>query len=218
MSRYKLIIFDWDGTLVDSTQRIVDSMQKAATLVGLSPLPDTDIKNIIGLGLPEAIKTLWPAVNDAEAKALAPHYTRYFVSESKVEMGLFAGAQECLESLARQGYLLAVATGKTRSGLDRMLSDLKVGHLFAITRCADETRSKPDPLMLHEILTSMSVAPHEALMVGDTTFDLDMAAAASVPAIAMSHGAHDLKKLTASNPVEICHNINQLTDWIQTHG
>lgn len=218
MSHYKLVVFDWDGTLVDSTSRIVDSMQKAASLVGLSALPDTDVKNIIGLGLPEAIKTLWPNIKETEAAALAPEYTRFFVTDSTVEMGMFAGAKELLEELAARGYLLAVATGKTRNGLDRMMRDLKVGHLFAITRCADETRSKPHPLMLHEILASMSVAPSEALMVGDTTFDLDMAVAANMPAIAMSHGAHDIARLVASKPIDICHNINELRDWIITHG
>ncbi len=218
MSHYKLIVFDWDGTLVDSTKRIVDSMQKAAKLVGMSALPDTDVKNIIGLGLPEAIKTLWPNVKDEEAAQLAPEYTRFFVTDSTVEMGMFAGAREMLEELAGRGYLLAVATGKTRNGLDRMMRDLKVGHLFSITRCADETRSKPHPLMLHEILNAMSVAAHEALMVGDTSFDLDMASAAEMPSLAMSHGAHDMARLKASKPLDILHNINELRDWIITHG
>src|SRR5690554_6415050 len=133
MSHYKLIVFDWDGTLVDSTKRSVDSMQKAARLVGMSALPDTDVKNIIGLGLPEAIRTLWPSVQDEQVAQLAPEYTRFFVTDSTVEMGLFAGVYGLLEDLAARGYLLAVATGKTRNGLDLMLRDLKVGHLFAVT-------------------------------------------------------------------------------------
>ena len=133
-------------------------------------------------------------------------------------MDIFAGAVELLEELLQRGYLLAVAPGKTRKGLDRMMRDLNLGHLFAITRCADETHSKPDPLMLNEILESLKLIPQEALMVGDTSFDMDMATAANMPAVAMSYGAHDLVKLAASNPLGVCHNINELRDWIITYG
>lgn len=218
MSRCKLVVFDWDGTLVNSTARIVDSMQQAADIVGMPKLPDLAIKHIIGLGLPEAIRTLWPGINDATLAEIVPHYARFFITDSKVEMDLFAGAVELLEELLQRGYLLAVATGKTRKGLDRMMRDLNLGHLFAITRCADETHSKPDPLMLNEILESLKLIPQEALMVGDTSFDMDMATAANMPAVAMSYGAHDLVKLAASNPLGVCHNINELRDWIITYG
>lgn len=216
--RYKLIIFDWDGTLVNSTERIIDSMQQAGKFLEMPELEDIAVQHIIGLGLPEAIRTLWPDADDAQVAEIAPQYARFFVSDSTVEMSMFDGAYDMLEELLRQGHILAVATGKTRKGLDRMMRDLKLGHLFAVTRCADETRSKPHPQMLHEILSELGVAPHEALMVGDTTFDLDMAAAAGVSSIAMSHGAHDVEKLMASKPLAVCHNINQLRDWILTHG
>lgn len=218
MLRYKLIIFDWDGTLVDSTGRIVDSMQQAAKAVGLPAISDLAVKHIIGLGLPEAIRTLWPSISEDALKELALQYAHFFVTESKVEMSLYNGARDLLKELMLRGFVLAVATGKSRRGLDRMMRDMKLGHLFAITRCADETRSKPNPLMLHEILESMSITPQEALMVGDTSFDLDMANAANINAVAMTHGAHDIPRLTNSNPIAVCHNINELRDWIITNG
>lgn len=218
MQRYKLIIFDWDGTLVDSTSRIVDSMQQAAREVGLPSIPDKAVKHIIGLGLPEAIRTLWPNIEEQQLNELSQQYARLFVSDSSVEMSLYTGAKDFLKELMLRGFILAVATGKSRKGLDRMMREMKLGHLFAITRCADETHSKPDPLMLNEILESLGVAAHEALMVGDTSFDLDMANAANVDAVAMSHGAHDLSRLQNSKPVAVCHNINELRDWIITNG
>lgn len=218
MSNYKLVIFDWDGTLVDSTQRIVDSMQQASREVGLPALPDAAVQNIIGLGLPEALQTLWPGIAGEQLAGMTRVYARYFVSDSQVGMGFFEGAVEFLQGLLQRGYLLAVATGKSRKGLDRMLRDLHVGHLFAATRCADETRSKPDPLMLHELLAELSVAPHEAIMIGDTTYDLDMAAAAGVAAVAMGHGAHDEQQLLACRPLTICHSMRELNDWMLRHG
>ena len=134
MLRYKLIIFDWDGTVVNSTARIIDSMQQAATAVGMPVLPNLAIQNIIGLGLPEAIRTLWPSVNESQVAAIAPQYAHFFTTESKVEMELFDGVRLLLKDLLQRGHVLAVATGKTRKGLDRMMRELKLGHLFAITR------------------------------------------------------------------------------------
>lgn len=218
MPNYKLVVFDWDGTLVDSTQRIVDSMQQAAREVGLPPVPDADVQNIIGLGLPEALRTVWPGIQGDALAAMTTVYARFFVSDSQVGMGFFPGAERFLQDLLQRGHLLAVATGKSRRGLDRMLRDLKVGHLFAATRCADETRSKPDPLMLQELLAELGVAPAEALMVGDTTYDLDMAAAAGVASVAMGHGAHDEQRLLACRPLAICHSMRELNEWMVTYG
>lgn len=216
--RFKLIIFDWDGTLVDSTQRIVDSMQQAAGEVGLPPVADAAVQNIIGLGLPEALRTVWPAIDASQLQSMTQVYARYFVSDSQVAMGFFPGTPGFLAGLVERGYLLAVATGKSRRGLDRMLRDLKVGHCFAATRCADETRSKPHPLMLKELLSELNVAPDEALMVGDTTYDVDMAHAAGVAAVAMGHGAHDDDVLLACGPLAVCHSIYELNDWIGING
>ncbi|WP_221795049.1 HAD-IA family hydrolase [Oceanobacter mangrovi] len=212
--RYELIVFDWDGTLADSTGRIVDSMQLAGRLVGLPAISDAAVQNIIGLGLPEAIRTLWPDIKADQLDVMRDAYARNFVYDSQVKMQLFDGAEQLLASLQSQGKLLAVATGKSRRGLDRILDDLKLGHRFVITRCADETRSKPDPLMLREILAELNVAPEEALMVGDTTYDLDMAAAAGVDSVGMSHGAHEEDVLWVSKPKQIFHSLAELHDWL----
>lgn len=218
MLNYKLVIFDWDGTLVDSTGRIIDSMQQAAREVQLPVVADAAVQNIIGLGLPEALETLWPGIAGEQMAVMIKAYARFFVSDSQVGMGFFPGAVDFLEGLLRQERLLAVATGKSRKGLDRMLRDLQVGHLFAATRCADETRSKPHPLMLEQILAELSVAPHEALMIGDTTYDLNMATAAGVASVAMGHGAHDESQLLACRPLAVCHSIAELNDWVQQYG
>lgn len=218
MPSFKLIIFDWDGTLVNSTARIVDSMQRAAAENSMPAVTDAAVQNIIGLGLPEAIRVLWPTIDDEQLAQMIPAYVRNFTTDSVVAMEMFAGARETLEQLLLRNHLLAVATGKARKGLDRMMRDFKLGHLFAATRCADETRSKPDPLMLNELLAALSVAPHEALMVGDTTYDLEMANAAGVASIGMSYGAHDVKRLQTCQPLAICHSMHELQNWIINHG
>ena len=215
--KYELLIFDWDGTLCDSTGRIVDSMQQAARESGLRAVPDSAVQNIIGLGLPEAIRTVWPEINEEQMSPMKEAYARYFLKDSLVGMGLFPGAQELLRQ--QQDFRrLAVATGKSRKGLDRVLSDLGVGRFFAVTRCADETLSKPDPLMLKQILAEIGVPVERALMVGDTSFDLDMANAIGMDSVAMSHGAHDEAVLLACRPKAICHSINELSEWIKQYG
>lgn len=215
--RFELIIFDWDGTLADSTGRIVDSMRVAGQRVGLPTVLDASIQNIIGLGLPEALKTVWPAITDEQLVAMRTEYARLFVDDSKVPMQLFPGAREMLHQLKDQGRQLAVATGKSRKGLDRLLNDLELVSAFNITRCADETRSKPDPLMLKEILSELAVPEDKTLMVGDTTYDLDMANALGIATVAMSHGAHDEPLLLSREPEALLHSIHELESWI-THS
>ena len=218
MRSFKVIVFDWDGTLVNSTGRIINSMHQAAKEHGLPPQTDAAVQNIIGLGLPEAITALWPNIEQAVLNSMIPSYARYFLSESEVGMEMYAGARALLEQLKADGYWLAVATGKSRKGLDRMMHDLNLGHLFMLTRCADETRSKPHPQMLQELLEAFGVEAQEALMIGDSTYDLDMARAIGVASIGMTHGAHDAKRLQASQPLALCDNIQQLQQWIELHG
>jgi|TARA_R110001583_G_scaffold47798_2_gene149697 phosphoglycolate phosphatase len=214
---YQVIIFDWDGTLVDSTGRIVDSMQRAARDIGLPEVPDSAVQNIIGLGLPEAIKTVWPDIQSDQLPPMSAAYAHYFVVDSQVGMDFFPEARDMLERL-RSNHRLAVATGKSRKGLDRMLDDMAIRHCFDITRCADETKSKPNPQMLVEILAELDLQPNQALMVGDTSYDLDMAKAIGMDSIGMSHGAHDESVLLACGPRAICHSIQELELWIGTHG
>jgi len=221
--KYKLIIFDWDGTLVDSTGRIVDSMQKASTEVGLPVVPDSAVQNIIGLGLPEALRTVWPGIDDTQLAAMTQVYGRNFVYDSKVAMAFFEGVADLFADLRSAGRQLAVATGKSRKGLNRMFTELEVsgapvGEQFIASRCADETRSKPDPLMLQELLQQLNVPAEAALMVGDTSFDLDMARSIGMDSIGMSHGAHDDDVLLACGPRALCHSIQELNQWIKDNG
>jgi len=215
--KYDLIIFDWDGTLADSTGRIVDSMKRAAAECGLPEVADASIQNIIGLGLPEAIRTVWSQVSAEQMEPMRVAYARYFVSDSDVQMGLFAGADDLLKSLPKCRKI-AVATGKSRKGLDRILRDLGLYDRFDVTRCADETKSKPDPLMLQEILAELNIDVSAALMVGDTTYDIDMARAMGMDSIGMSHGAHEEDRLRACGALDICHSIHELSNWIENNG
>lgn len=214
--KYQAIIFDWDGTLVDSTGRIVESMQLAAKDGSLPILSDFEIKQIIGLGLPEAICQLWPELEGDEKSLneMRHLYNHHYMGESRPAMEFYAYAENLLLNLSKASLDLAVATGKSRSGLDRAFRELKTGHMFRDSRCADETKSKPHPLMLEELAQSLGVEPAAMLMVGDTTFDLDMAAAAGVDSIGITHGAHDQEKLGACRPVHMVHNLQQLNDWL----
>ena len=192
-NKYKAIIFDWDGTLVDSTARIVDAMQMAIVENAMPVLTDHAIQQIIGLGLPEALKVLWPDITAAQSLQMQKSYVANFSHHSNIDVDFFAQAHEIFEQLKQLGYILAVATGKTRRGLDEMLDGMDVRDVFDITRCADETASKPSPIMLQQILNELKITHSQALMVGDTSFDLDMARNINMDSIGMTHGAHDSK-------------------------
>lgn len=217
-SKYKVIIFDWDGTLVDSTARIIDSMQLAAAEVNMPGLADIAIQQIIGLGLPEALKKLWPEISAEQMQKMRALYSDNFSRHSDVSADFFPRAHDFFEELQGLGYVLAVATGKTRKGLDEMLDGMAVRDVFAITRCADETTSKPDPHMLEEILGELKLDSKQALMVGDTSFDLDMAKAIDMDSVGMTHGAHDSEVLVASGAKSLCHSLIDLLDWIKKNG
>jgi len=214
--KYKAIVFDWDGTLADSTACIVESMQCAAEECKLPYRSEYEVKQIIGLGLPEAIVTLWPEIEKDKTliKMAAKQYGVHYLSEQRSEMVLYDHALELLEAIKRLNLRLAVATGKGRVGLNRVLGQFKLAHVFDDTRCADESRSKPHPLMLHELSRSLNVDTDNMLMVGDTQFDLDMATNAGMDSVAITHGAHDLEKLKKSNPIHVVDDLQQLTHWI----
>jgi phosphoglycolate phosphatase len=217
-NKYRVIVFDWDGTLVDSTARIVDSMQMAANKVGMPVLSNFAIQQIIGLGLPEALKKLWPEISSEQLHSMRANYSDNFSFHSDVHVDFFPQAHDFFEELSSLGYVLAVATGKTRKGLDEMLDGMKVRDVFDITRCADETTSKPDPHMLREILAELELTSEQALMVGDTSFDLDMAKNINMDAVGMTHGAHESSILLASGAKALCHDLNELLDWIKKNG
>lgn len=208
-----LYIFDWDGTLSDSAEKIVSCMQRAAQDSLLEVLDDETIKNIIGLGLPEAIKTLYPDIADSELETYRGNYVAHFVRDDAEPSPFFPGVMETLERLKEQGHHLTVATGKSRRGLNRVLKNLNMEGFFHSTRCADETASKPNPLMLEELLEEFSASLKETVMVGDTEYDMAMAHTLGMPRIAVSYGAHHISRLQAYEPDLCVNEFEQILQW-----
>ena len=213
-SRYDLIIFDWDGTLMDSAEKIVRCFSAAIADVGIDSPGEYAIRNIIGLGLAEAIDTLLPEHNEAARTAVLERYREYFLHLDPGESELFPGVAPGLERLNAQGYLLAVATGKSRRGLERVLSATALQPLFAVTRCADETFSKPHPQMLHDILDRTGTDAERALMVGDTVYDLEMARNARVDGLGVSYGVHERNRLLELEPRAVLDSFVGVCDWL----
>ncbi|MFJ4197395.1 HAD-IA family hydrolase [Pseudomonas sp. NPDC089534] len=211
---YKLLIFDWDGTLADSIGRIVEAMHVASERSGFELRDDSAVKGIIGLGLPEAIRTLYPEIGDDELIAFRGHYADHYIAAEAVPSPLFEGVAESLESFRADGYRLAVATGKARRGLDRVLRAHGWEDYFDITRAADETASKPHPLMLEQILAHCGVSPEQALMVGDSSFDLEMARNAGMGSVAVSYGAQPIEALRVFEPRLTIDRFSQLHAWL----
>ncbi len=212
---YELLIFDWDGTLIDSTGRIISSFQGGARELGMRIPPDEDVRNIIGLGLKEAIEKVMPELKSAEVDALAQAYSRHYLEVDQTPTALFHAVEEGLQQLRSQGFRLAVATGKSRRGLNRVMQETGLDDLFEITRCADETRSKPHPMMLEEILTQTEVSVDAALMIGDTDYDLNMATNAGMDALAVTYGAHELSRLEQARPTHRVDSFVDFIEWIQ---
>lgn len=209
----KVVIFDWDGTLMDSVGHIVDSLMHAANLYEL-PLTREQAANVIGLGLPEAMAALFPHHPHLCAEIQA-EYSRHYVANSS-QTQLFTGVPELLDALAQQDILLAVATGKSRAGLDRVLAQSGTTDRFAITRCAGETQSKPHPQMLQEIVAYLGVTPDQCIMVGDTTYDLEMAANIAMPSIGVSYGVHPPALLQQHRPRAVVDDVPSLHPLLLT--
>jgi phosphoglycolate phosphatase len=210
-----VLIFDWDGTLVDSIGRIVDSISAAALECDLPPLDELAIKGIIGLGLPEAIAVLYPHVNDVRVvESFRRAYANHYQALDEKPCLLYPGVAQALHQYREQGYLLAVATGKGRRGLQRALEEQGWEDFFDVTRCADETASKPAPQMLHEILAHCEARPDQALMVGDSVFDLEMASRAGIDSVAVSYGAQSGEVLRACCPTVVINHFPELSDWL----
>lgn len=212
--RYDLIVFDWDGTLMDSAARIVTCLQRASAEVGL-PVPSVEAsRDIIGLGLDQALARLFPVIDQAGRDALVEAYRAHWLDKKVAASPMFAGAVELVANLHGAGYLLAVATGKSRRGLDRALADSGLGDCFHATRCADEAHSKPHPQMLEEILIDLDTPPDAALMVGDTEYDMQMAASAGVSAVGIEHGVHARDRLIQSGAGACVADLFELSTWI----
>ncbi|WP_151980433.1 HAD-IA family hydrolase [Acinetobacter guerrae] len=212
MNRPELIIFDWDGTLFNSVGQIVASLKFAAAKFE-QPLTDEAAQSIIGLGLPEVMQTLFPQVPHLQQEILVS-YGEHYVENSRHD-AWFDGVAELLQDLKNQGMKLAVATGKSRRGLDRVLAQTQSHDLFDITRAASETMSKPHPLMLQEILQFTGVNVDNAIMVGDSSYDLEMAMNIAMPRIGVSYGVHDIEVLQRYEPLTIVNNIAELHRYLK---
>ncbi|MDM8546675.1 HAD-IA family hydrolase [Candidatus Venteria ishoeyi] len=210
MKQYQLLIFDWDGTVMDSIARIVSSFQFAIQTQSQAPKTDAEIRHIIGLGLLEAAQTLYPELPRTACQALADEYRHHYLEVNETATPLFPGVETTLKDLAGR-YQLAVATSKSRRGLNLSMNLCGLGDLFQSSRCADETASKPNPLMLGQILAELNITPDQALMVGDSEYDLEMAVNAGVDAIGISHGVHDCERLQLYHPIHCIHHFTELS-------
>ncbi|MDP3857555.1 MAG: HAD-IA family hydrolase [Stagnimonas sp.] len=215
---YDLLIFDWDGTLSDSAQVIVDSMQGAIAALKLPPREDHQIRELIGLSLGDGMRRLYPEAAPGEVMSLLESYRRQWLGPSgggANEAPLFAGTETVLEQLHGVGYGLTVATGKSRPGLDRSLRrHAGIKPLFLLTKTADETAAKPDPLMLRETLAELGVPAERALMIGDTEYDAAMAAAIGMPALGVACGVHDHGRIRAAGAMAVIDSVRDLPDWL----
>jgi phosphoglycolate phosphatase len=210
----KLIVFDWDGTIADSTRQIVNAVQGAFADLGL-PIPtDAASRFIIGLRLDEAIRSLYPSADDALVETLRQRYLHHYLKQDG-EIPLFQGMSELLQTLDDAGYFLAVATGKSRKGLERMLDYHCLRHRFHATRTPDEGRPKPYPDMLLFLMDIVGVTPAETLMIGDTTHDIYMAQNANAHSLAVTYGAHSEPLLDQANPTGKATNVAEILAWIK---
>jgi phosphoglycolate phosphatase len=204
----RLAIFDWDGTLMDSVPRIVSSLQASARELGLPVPPEEAARGVIGLELDLCFRTLFVPLSEPQRLALHAVFREHYVTRDPTPTPLFPHAREVLEGLRAEGWLLAVATGKVRRGLERVWGE--VAPLFHASRCADECPSKPDPAMVRELLAELGVAPGRAVVVGDTDFDLQMARRAGVPSVAAAYGAQPLAQLLPWHPRAVLRSLAEL--------
>lgn len=207
--RYEMIVWDWDGTIMNSTPTIVDCMQKACADLDLQIPDDALASHVIGLGLNESLKIILPDLDPGDYPIVLERFRHYYLSQDH-ELILFHGIRELLEELKTKGHLLAVATGKPRHGLDRTLLHHRLETFFHDTKTADQTRAKPHPQMLLELIERWKTPAHKVLMVGDTSHDLKMAKNAGVDAIAVSYGAHPKDELLLHEPMACVDNVSEL--------
>ena len=211
--KFDLIAFDWDGTLFDSTAIITRSIQAAVVDVGGAKPSDQDASYVIGMGLMQALAHAAPDVTQDKYPMLGERY-KFHYAQSMDDITLFNGVLELLAGLKQRNHLLAVATGKSRRGLDDALQAVELKGLFHASRTADQTAGKPDPLMLHELMEELNVPPERTLMIGDTTHDLLMAQNAGCASIGVSYGAHEPASFILYNPLYIAHSVAELDTWM----
>lgn len=213
---YSLVIFDWDGTIMDSTHSIVAAIQAAARDLGLRVPSVAQASWVIGLSLDEALHRAVPDLTASQLPRFLERYRIHYLLKDP-ELRTFEGITDMLDELKAQGVLMAVATGKSRIGLDRVLNGMNLGHYFDASRTADQTFSKPHPQMLQEILEELDVPADQAVMVGDTSHDIQMAQSAGMDSIAVTYGAHTAEELAASQPTLIARTPAQLQNFLLEH-
>ena len=214
--KYRLVVFDWDGTIIDSASAIARCIRDAAADLGLRVPSHEEASHVIGLGLHDALRGAVPDLPPERIGDFVARYREHFLA-SEDTMGLFGGMRELIESLSRQ-RALGIATGKSRRGLDRALDATGLKPYFRASRCADETKPKPHPAMLHELMEELAVERKDLIMIGDTSHDLEMARAAGVDALAVSYGAHAEQGLRACAPKACVSSVAELAAWLTTHG
>ena len=215
--RFDLIVFDWDGTLFDSTGLIVRCIQSACRDIGAEVPSDEAAAYVIGLGLNDALKHAVPGLDPSRYPELGQRYRQHYFARQH-ELVLFDGVLPMLQALKARNHWLAVATGKSRRGLDEALAQSDLGSLFDSTRTADETASKPHPMMLEQLMRELGVDPHRTVMVGDTTHDLQLAANAGAAAVGVSYGAHEPEAFERFSPLFVARSAPELHDWLVRHG
>jgi phosphoglycolate phosphatase len=215
--RFELVVFDWDGTLIDSAGAIAACIQAACRDLGV-PVPDDErASHVIGLGLADALAYAVPSLPPSEYGRLAERYRVHFLALD-AGLPLFPGTRPMLEELRDRGHALAIATGKSHAGLARALATTGLAPLFDATRCADQCAPKPAPEMLLELMAQLEIDPGRTLMIGDTSHDLNMAAAAGVAAVAVSYGAHAGGALAALGPLALVHSTAELAAWLAANA
>jgi phosphoglycolate phosphatase len=212
----RLIVFDWDGTLMDSEAQIVSCLRAVLHDLSLEPLNDATLRNVIGLGLREAVDTLVPGRDEEFHQAFITRYREHWFNSG--ESSLFSGVVDMLGAFRRQQLLLGVATGKSRRGLDRVLGETGLASCFDATRCADEAPSKPHPQMLLDLMDQLGVTPAQTVMVGDTEYDMEMATHAGVAKIAVTTGVHSEQRLNRHDPLVCLGRISDMPGWMSSAG
>lgn len=215
--QFELIVFDWDGTLFDSTLLITQSLQAAAVAIGVPPPSDQRASHVIGLGLIDALRYAMPDLEEARYRELAEHYRDHYLARD-ADLNLFDGVHELLDQLLDAGHMLAVATGKPRRGLNRAFTASGLGPKFHASRCADECQSKPHPQMLEELCDEFALSPASVLMIGDTTHDMLMASNANCAGLGVTYGAHTFETLQTASPLHCVHSITELATWLKTNA
>lgn len=215
--RFDLVVFDWDGTILDSAGAIAGAIQAASRELGVTPPSDAAARHVIGLGLEEALRSAVPDLSPARYGEMVESYRRHYLSQDQ-DLVLFPSIESLIAHLAETHHLLGVATGKSRVGLNRALQHSGLGNYFHATRCADECFSKPHPQMLEELMDELGVAPEQVVMIGDTTHDMEMAENGGVTGVAVTYGAHPKAQLQASGAAVCCDSVEELGAWLQQNA